>query len=101
MATVEEVREALKTVQDPEIHIDVINLGLIYDVIISEAGDVDIKMTLTSPFCPVGPEMVASAEDAAAKVPGVKSAKVEIVFTPTWDPAKMASDEAKDKLGIW
>jgi len=101
MATEEEVREALKTVEDPEIHIDVINLGLIYGVKVSEAGDVEIKMTLTSPFCPVGPEMVASAEEAASSVPGVKSAKVEIVFAPPWDPVKMASDEAKDKLGIW
>ena len=96
-----EVREALKAVIDPEINMDIVNLGLIYEVKISPEGDVAVKMTLTSPFCPVGPELRQKAEETVMAMSGVKSSGVEIVFTPPWDPVTMASDEAKDKLGIW
>jgi metal-sulfur cluster biosynthetic enzyme len=101
MATEQEIKEALKSVVDPEIGIDIINLGLIYEIKISETGEVHIKMTLTTPFCPLMPQLKAQAESAAASVKGVTKADVEMVFDPPWDPAKMASQEAKDTLGIW
>jgi metal-sulfur cluster biosynthetic enzyme len=104
MPTQEEVRDALRDVQDPELHIGVIDLGLIYGVEVAgppENADVNVTMTLTSPMCPVGPMFKAAVESKVLSLEGVKTAKVDITFTPPWDPRTMASDDAKVQLGIW
>ena len=90
---------ALRTVNDPELHVNVIDLGLIYSIQ-SKEGEVDIEMTLTSPACPAGPEMLQSAVKALEGVEGVTKANVKLVMTPPWSPEKM-SDAARDELGIF
>ena len=92
--------EALKSVYDPEIPVDIYELGLIYKVDLSDDRDVAIEMTLTAPGCPVAGEMPGWVEDAVRKVEGVKSARAELVFDPPWDPSKM-SDEAKLALNMF
>ena len=91
---------ALKTVYDPEIPVDIYELGLIYKVDLSDDRDVAIEMTLTAPGCPVAGEMPGWVEDAVRKVEGVRSATARLVFDPPWDPSKM-SDEAKLALNMF
>ncbi len=91
---------ALKTVFDPEIPVDVYELGLIYKVGVDEARHVDIDMTLTAPACPVAGEMPKWVEDAVSAVGGVSGVKVAMVFDPPWDQSRM-SDEAKVALDMW
>ena len=91
---------ALKTVFDPEIPVDIYELGLIYKVDVSDDKDVLIDMTLTAPGCPVAGEMPGWVEDAVMTVPGIKSARASLVFDPPWDPSKM-SDEAKLALNMF
>jgi FeS assembly SUF system protein len=88
-----------KTVFDPEIPVDIYELGLIYKVDINDEGHVDVEMTLTAPGCPVAGEMPSWVEEAAKKVKGVTSVKVNLVFDPPWTPARM-SDEAKLELNM-
>ncbi|WEK59263.1 MAG: SUF system Fe-S cluster assembly protein [Candidatus Brevundimonas phytovorans] len=92
--------EALKTVYDPEIPVDIYELGLIYKVDVSDDRDVLVEMTLTAPGCPVAGEMPGWVEEAVKKVPGVKSARANLVFDPPWDSSKM-SDEAKLALNMF
>jgi FeS assembly SUF system protein len=89
----------LKTIYDPEIPVDVYELGLIYEVKIDKLGNVEIEMTLTSPNCPVAESMPKEIEDKVATVEGVLSSKVNIVFDPPWDK-DMMSEEAKLELGF-
>lgn len=89
----------LKTVYDPEIPVDIYELGLIYDIAISEEGDVEVSMTLTSPSCPVAESLPVEVEQKVAAVHGVKSAKVSITFDPPWDKSMM-SEEAQLELGF-
>ncbi len=89
---------ALKTVYDPEIPVDIYELGLIYRIDISDDRDIDIEMTLTAPGCPVAGEMPGWVQSAALTVPGVRDVKVDLVFDPMWEPSRM-SDEAKLELG--
>jgi FeS assembly SUF system protein len=91
--------QQLKQVYDPEIPVDIYELGLIYKVDINDDRHVDIEMTLTAPACPVAGEMPGWVEDAALKVEGVKSAKASLVFDPPWDPSRM-SDEARLQLNM-
>jgi FeS assembly SUF system protein len=91
--------QELKKVYDPEIPVDIYELGLIYKVDINDDRHVDIEMTLTAPACPVAGEMPGWVEDAARKVEGVKSAKASLVFDPPWDPSRM-SDEARLALNM-
>ena len=91
---------ALKTVFDPEIPVDIYELGLIYKVDVNDDRDVLVEMTLTAPGCPVAGEMPGWVEDAVRKVEGVKSAKANLVFDPPWDASKM-SDEAKLALNMF
>ena len=91
--------QELKKVHDPEIPVDIYELGLIYKVDINDDRHVDIEMTLTAPACPVAGEMPGWVEDAARKVEGVRSAKATIVFDPPWDPSRM-SDEARLALNM-
>lgn len=93
------VVEILKTIYDPEIPVDIFELGLIYEVRISAEFDVDIDMTLTSPNCPVAETLPKEVEDKVASIEQVKSAKVNIVFDPPWDK-DMMSEEAKLELGF-
>ena len=92
--------EALKSVFDPEIPVDIYELGLIYKVDINDERDVLIDMTLTAPGCPVAGEMPGWVEDAVRKVEGIRSATTELTFDPPWDPSKM-SDEAKLALNMF
>jgi FeS assembly SUF system protein len=91
---------ALKTVFDPEIPVDIYELGLIYKVDINDDHDVVVEMTLTAPGCPVAGEMPGWVEAAVMTVEGVKSAHANLVFDPPWDPSKM-SDEAKLALNMF
>lgn len=88
-----------KTVFDPEIPVDIYELGLIYKVDINDEHHVDVEMTLTAPGCPVAGEMPGWVEEAAKRVEGVKSVAVKLVFDPPWTPARM-SDEAKLELNM-
>jgi metal-sulfur cluster biosynthetic enzyme len=94
------IREELKNVVDPEIGLDVVSLGLIYDVKI-EGGHVDVVMTLTSPGCPVAGPFMASVQSAVSQIPGVTDCHVDLTFSPPWDPRTMASDEAKMMMGFY
>jgi len=91
---------ALKTVYDPEIPADIYELGLIYKVDIDDDRSVNIDMTLTTPNCPSAAELPTQVENAVASVPGVREAKVNIVWDPPWDPSRM-SDEARTVLNMW
>ncbi|MFL6752079.1 MAG: SUF system Fe-S cluster assembly protein [Sphingomicrobium sp.] len=93
------VVEALKSVYDPEIPVDIYELGLIYGVDISEDGDATITMTLTTPHCPVAESLPQEVELRALAVPGIRDAVVNLVWDPPWDPSKM-SDEARLELGM-
>ena len=95
----ESVIDALKSVYDPEIPVDIYELGLIYDVAISEDGDAVVTMTLTTPHCPVAESMPAEVELRVLSVPGIRDAEVKLVWDPPWDPSKM-SDEARLELGM-
>ncbi len=96
----DELIGAFKTVFDPEIPVDIYELGLIYKVDVSDDRDVMVEMTLTAPGCPVAGEMPGWVNDAVLKVEGVKSCHVDLVFEPPWDPSRM-SDEAKLQLNMF
>ena len=95
----EGVIAALKEIFDPEIPVNIYDLGLIYGVDVSDDGHVDVTMTLTTPHCPVAESMPGEVELRVSAVPGVRDADVNLVWDPAWDPAKM-SDEAKLELGM-
>lgn len=90
---------ALKEIYDPEIPVNIYDLGLIYGVDVDADSDVTVSMTLTTPNCPVAESMPAEVELRAASVPGVRDAEVVLVWDPPWDPQKM-SDEARLELGM-
>ena len=92
--------EELKTVFDPEIPVDIYELGLIYRVDVSDDREVVIDMTLTAPGCPVAGEMPDWVRDAVMRIDGIKDCKVNLVFDPPWDPSRM-SDEAKLQLNMF
>ena len=93
------VIEALKSVYDPEIPVDIYELGLIYDIQISEDFDAVITMTLTTPHCPVAESLPQEVELRVLSVPGIRDAEVKVVWEPPWDPSQM-SDEARLELGM-
>jgi len=93
------VVDALKSIYDPEIPVDIYELGLIYNVEISEDGDATITMTLTTPHCPVAESLPNEVELRVLSVPGIRDAVVNLVWDPPWDPSKM-SDEARLELGM-
>ena len=99
------IRESLKEVIDPELFVNIVDLGLIYDIrqneLEGEEGvDVEVDMTMTSPACPAGPQLMAQSKDAVAKVEGVRSVDIKLVMTPPWTPDRM-TEEARDQLGIF
>lgn len=83
------VRRALRAVKDPELNLNIIDLGLVYGVDVSEPGDVRVRMTLTSPGCPAGAEIIQGVRDVAADLEGVNSVDVELVWEPYWTPERM------------
>ena len=99
--TQEELMEWLKPIQDPEIFMSLVELGLIYRAEMDEGGKVTVEMTLTSPGCPMGDHMVADVDRRLREKPEVTDAEVKIVWEPKWDPKEMASEECKEQLGIW
>jgi metal-sulfur cluster biosynthetic enzyme len=101
MITREQVQEKLREVLDPEMGLNIIDLGLVYDIDIYDDNNVIINMTLTSPGCPIAPILMAQVEEAVRKIPEVKRVSVNLVWEPPWNPETMASDTAKDQLGIW
>jgi FeS assembly SUF system protein len=95
----EPVLEALKTVRDPEIPVNLVDLGLIYELLVKKGGIVFVEMTLTTPACPVAQSMPGEVQAAVASVPGVNEARVKLVWSPPWD-RDMMSEEAKLELGL-
>ena len=95
----EAVIAALKSIYDPEIPVNIYELGLIYDVAVDADGDAVVSMTLTTPNCPVAESMPAEVEMRVLSVPGIRDAEVKLVWDPPWDPSKM-SDEARLELGM-
>jgi FeS assembly SUF system protein len=94
------VRDVLKTCYDPEIPVNIYDLGLIYEIRVDPGNDVYVKMTLTSPACPVAESLPVEVEQKIKNIPDVNKAKVEISFDPPWDK-DMMSEEAKLELGMW
>ena len=93
------VLDALKTVRDPEVPVNLVDLGLIYELVVKEGGIVYIEMTLTTPACPVAQSMPGEVEAAVSAVPGVSDVRVKLVWSPPWDRDRM-SEEAKLELGL-
>jgi metal-sulfur cluster biosynthetic enzyme len=99
----DQVRESLKQVIDPELFVNIVDLGLIYTVQIEEAGDksnVTVEMTMTSPACPAGPQLLSQSKDAVSRMDGAGEVDVKLVMDPPWTPDRMTED-AKDQLGIF
>jgi metal-sulfur cluster biosynthetic enzyme len=99
------VREALKQVVDPELFVNIVDLGLIYVIDIKphegdeEKCDVTVEMTMTSPACPAGPQLLGNSKDVVSRLEGVENVEVKLVMTPPWTPDRMTED-AMDQLGI-
>jgi metal-sulfur cluster biosynthetic enzyme len=99
MPTNDEILTALKNVYDPEIGVNIVDLGLVYGVDYDEEkSQVDVDLTLTSPGCPLGPELMRDIRLELVPLPGVKRVNVNLVWSPPWEPSKM-SDAAKEELG--
>ena len=99
MLTKDDILTALKQVFDPEIGVNIVDLGLVYGIDLDEAGSrVHVNMTLTSFGCPMGPQMMRDVRAELARLPGIKQVDVDLVWNPHWQPSKM-SDSAKDELG--
>ena len=100
--TINDVMAKLQPGMDPELNISIVDLGLIRGVNIDDStGDVDIDLTLTSPMCPMGPEIMAATSRAAGQTPGTRQVHVDLVFAPPWDPRQDATEDGKAMLGIW
>ncbi len=97
---IERIIEVIRTCYDPEIPVNICELGLIYDIHISEGNDLSVKMTLTSPNCPVAETLPAEVEQKLENIPDLNSVKVEVTFDPPWE-REMMSEEAKMELGMW
>jgi FeS assembly SUF system protein len=103
MASVEQIKQSvvdvLKTVYDPEIPVDIYELGLVYDVAVEDGGSVAIRMTLTSPMCPVAESLPPEVEEKVRGVAGVSDVKIDLVWEPPWTPSLM-SEAARLELGM-
>jgi FeS assembly SUF system protein len=96
----DKIVEVLKGCYDPEIPVNIYDLGLIYDVKVDTAGVADIKMTLTAPNCPAAGMLPAEIEYKVREIPGIKDVRLELVWEPPWEPSKM-SEAARLQLGMW
>lgn len=99
MVTIEEVHDALREVIDPELGLDFVELGLIYGVDIDDAGAIKVTYTLTTPGCPIGPQVEGQIREFVGEIEGVTAVDSELVFTPPWSPELM-SEDAKFALGF-
>ena len=97
----ETLREALREIEDPELRMSIVDLGLVYHVDIDGDGLVTIDLTLTTPACPIGPMLQGQAYHRLTQFDGVEDVEVNLVWDPPWDPATMASEEVRMQLGIW
>jgi metal-sulfur cluster biosynthetic enzyme len=100
MASEIELLEALRQVVDPELMINIVDLGLVYDISQDEPGKVKVEMTLTSPACPAGPQIIQQSKMALEQLGDVETAEIKLVMSPPWSPERM-TDEARDQLGIF
>ncbi|OUC06134.1 aromatic-ring-hydroxylating dioxygenase [Litorilinea aerophila] len=102
MPTPEEIRELIRAkVRDPELMMNIIDLGLVYDIQVTDKNTAEITMTLTSPGCPAGPEIITSVQrETHAAFPDLEEVNIHLTWTPFWNP-DMMSDEAKEELGIF
>lgn len=96
----DKVVEVLRTCYDPEIPVNIYDLGLIYEVKVERTGEVYVRMTLTAPTCPVAGSLPPEVEQKVKEIPGVTSAKIDLVWDPPWEMSKM-SEAAKLQLGMW
>jgi metal-sulfur cluster biosynthetic enzyme len=101
MPTKEEILAKIAPIDDPEIRVGIVDLGLVYDVVIPDDHSVNILMTLTTPGCPYGPQLIGAVKNAVLSLNGVEKVNVELVWDPPWNPIEMASEYARDVLGIW
>ena len=102
MITRDQIFDTLRPVEDPEIGMSIVELGLIYDARYDEeTKKIAVDMTLTSPMCPMGPQIMEAARSAVLRMPGVKFCGVDLVWSPPWDPRVDASEDARAELGIW
>ncbi len=99
MPNQEAILTALQTVRDPEIGVNVVDLGLVYTIQTRE-GEIDVEMTLTSPSCPAGPQILRDAATALEQLEGIRKVNIKLVLTPPWSPDRM-SDAARDELGFY
>ena len=98
----EEVIEAIRPITDPEINVSIVDLGLVYDVEIDEPEkQVNVKMTLTSPACPVGPQIMAAVHGCLLDLEEVDNVDIQLIWSPPWDPRTMATEDVKMLLGSW
>jgi len=96
------VVEALRPVEDPDLHLSIVDLGLVRGITVDpDTGDVSVDLTLTSPMCPLAPQIMEAARQAVLGIPGVHYCDINLVWDPPWDPRTDASDEVKAELGIW
>jgi metal-sulfur cluster biosynthetic enzyme len=105
MLSEDSIREALKQVVDPELFVNIVDLGLVYAVDIEPPGDdgkslVKIDMTMTSPACPAGPQLIGNTKQVVSRMDGVRDVEVKLVMVPPWTPDRMTED-ARDQLGIF
>lgn len=89
MQTPETVRKALRAVKDPELNLNIVDIGLVYEIDVAESGDVQIQMTLTSPGCPAGAEIMGDVKTVTSELEGVRSVEIELVWEPFWTPERM------------
>ena len=89
MPDADQIKKALRGVKDPELNLNIVDLGLVYGVDVADSGDVHVRMTLTSPGCPAGPEITQDVKETVANLDGVNSVDVEIVWEPYWTPEKI------------
>jgi metal-sulfur cluster biosynthetic enzyme len=87
--TEDQVRRSLRAVKDPELNLNIVDLGLVYDISVDDEGAVEVKMTLTSPGCPAGPEIMSEAEQVIRGIEGVADAQIELVWEPYWTPERI------------
>ena len=92
--------DALKEVIDPELFVNIVDLGLVYELTQEEEGKVKVEMTLTSPACPAGPQIISQAKAALEKFDDVEEAEIQLTMSPPWTPERM-TDDARDQLGIF
>lgn len=101
MPTLQEITNVLMAVEDPELHINIIDLGLVYKIDRDEAaGKITVDMTLTSPACPYGPQLLGQTHAIVGRLPNVKEVKINTVWSPKWDPRQHASEVAQMMLGL-